>query len=45
VKKVIRSISYKEAKSIATTALNFSTSKEVEEFLSGMMKKKISPGI
>jgi phosphotransferase system enzyme I (PtsI) len=45
VKQVIRSISYKDAKSIATTALNFSTSKEVEEFLSGMMKKKLSSGI
>ncbi len=41
VKKVIRSISYKEAKSIANTALNFTTSKEVEEFLAGMMKKKV----
>ena len=45
VKQVIRSISYKDAKSIATTALNFSTSKEVEEFLSGMMKKKLSSWI
>jgi phosphotransferase system enzyme I (PtsI) len=40
VKKIIRSIKYKEAKRIAEKALSFSTAEEVEEYLRDVIKQK-----
>jgi len=40
IKKIIRGISYKEARGIATTALQFTTAKEVEQYLNGVLKKE-----
>jgi phosphoenolpyruvate-protein kinase (PTS system EI component) len=39
IKKIIRSLSLREARSIAQTALHFTTTRDVEQFLSGMLKK------
>jgi phosphotransferase system enzyme I (PtsI) len=40
IKKIIRSIKYKEARRIAHKALSFSTEKEVEEYLRQVIKEK-----
>jgi len=41
IKKIIRSVSFEDAKKIAEKALEFSTSKEVEDFARHQLKKLI----
>ncbi|MBM4165993.1 MAG: phosphoenolpyruvate--protein phosphotransferase [Ignavibacteria bacterium] len=40
IKKIIRSLSLKEARSIAQTALHFTTTRDIEQFLLGILRKE-----
>ncbi len=40
IKKIIRGMSLKDARSVATTALKFSTAKEIEQYLTGILRKE-----